>query len=136
MSLLYPILLVDDFTNILEFIENDALAEGCDANQSLAITHNPPIPQQAYGSENGIMYQIHPMLFPFITGNFFVSQQPKGNNRSRYACDGRRYLPDSRYHPMAIQVRFFFRTQKVFSYDFQCFSYRICDRLYYGKIKF
>ncbi|CAF0936294.1 unnamed protein product [Adineta ricciae] len=95
---------IDDFDNILQLIENAPLVGDCDANQPLAITHNPPVPQQAYGSENGIMYQMHPTLLDFITGNVSISQQPKANNRSRYECDGRRYLPDSRYHPMTVRL--------------------------------
>ncbi|CAF1045599.1 unnamed protein product [Adineta ricciae] len=95
---------IDDFENILQIIENDPFAEDWDANQPLAIAHNPPVPRQAYGNESGIMYQIHPTLLGFITGNVSISQQPKGNNRSRYACDGRRYLPDSRYHPMTVKL--------------------------------
>lgn len=109
-------------------MENDPFVEDWDV-------YNPPVPQQAYGNENGIMYQIHPTLLNFISGNMSVSQQPKGNNRSRYACDGRRFLPDSRYHPMTIQVRFLLRIQKIFSYDFECFSYRIYDQLHYKKAK-
>jgi hypothetical protein len=69
---------------------------------------NIPSPQQASGSQDEIMYQMHPSLFDIIVGGMFVKQQPKANNRSRYPCDGSRFLPDSRYHPMSIQVCFFF----------------------------
>jgi hypothetical protein len=74
---------------------------------------NIPIPQQASGSQNGIMYLMYPSLFDFINNVMSVKQQPKANNRSRYECDGRRFLPDSRYHPMAINVCFLFFFYKI-----------------------
>jgi hypothetical protein len=54
------------------------------------------------------MYQMNPSLFSMITGDMYVKQQPKANNRVRYECDGSRFLPDSRYHPMALSVSIFF----------------------------
>ncbi len=48
-----------------------------------------------------------PSAFALITGDIFVKQQPKANNRLRYQCDGPRFLPNSRYHPMSINVSIF-----------------------------
>jgi hypothetical protein len=71
------------------------------------VVTNDPIPQQAAGSENEIQYQMLPNIFAnFINGTISVKQQPKANKRLRYSCDGARFLPDSRYHPMSINVRF------------------------------
>jgi len=66
-----------------------------------------PTPQQASGNQDGIMYRMCPSLFNCINGVMSVKQQPKANNRVRYQCDGSRFLPDSRYHPMSINVCFF-----------------------------
>jgi hypothetical protein len=35
-----------------------------------------------------------------------VKEQPKPDQRARYASDGSRFLPDSKKHPMSIQVCF------------------------------
>jgi hypothetical protein len=56
---------------------------------------------------------MYPSLFDRIDNFMSVKQQPKANNRSRYECDGRRFLPDSRYHPMAINVCFLFFFYKI-----------------------
>ncbi len=66
-----------------------------------------PMPQQAAGNQNGIMYVMHLSIFNVINGVMSVKQQPKANTRFRYQCDGSRFLPDSRHHPMSIEVRFF-----------------------------
>lgn len=65
---------------------------------------NFPVPQEARGNEHGIMYQMCLTIFA-ITGVMSVKQQPKANKRFRYQCDGSRFLPRSRYHPMSIEVR-------------------------------
>jgi len=67
-----------------------------------------PMTQQANGCQDRIMYQMVLFLFNFIDGVVMsVKQQPKANTRLRYQCDGSRFLPDSRYHPMSINVCFF-----------------------------
>jgi len=35
-----------------------------------------------------------------------VKEQPKPDQRARYESDGPRFLPDSKKHPMSIQVCF------------------------------
>ena len=47
--------------------------------------------------------------YPFesIADAMFVKEQPKADQRARYASDGPRFLPDSRKHPMSIQVCLF-----------------------------
>jgi hypothetical protein len=53
------------------------------------------------------------MVFEVITNQFaaiddvmIVKEQPKPGRRARYECDGPRFLPDSKKHPMCIQVCF------------------------------
>ncbi|UJR23127.1 hypothetical protein I4U23_026148 [Adineta vaga] len=87
------------FENIL----NEQSEQDQAVNQDSTVI-NTPVVLQAYGSENGIMYQTLPALLDFIFGDMSVTQQPKANTRSRYSCDGRRFLPDSRYHPMTVQL--------------------------------
>lgn len=65
-----------------------------------------PLPQPIIGNEEGIMYQMCPMLSDHILGQMSVKQQPKANRRFRYACDGARFLPQTRYEPMSINVKF------------------------------
>ncbi len=86
-----------------------------------------PTPRQASGNEDGIMFLMCLSLFNCINGFISVKQQPKANNHVRYQCDGARFLPDSRYHPMAINVCFF----PLIKYHLilMFFSYRI-----YGHI--
>ncbi|CAF4246418.1 unnamed protein product [Rotaria sordida] len=48
---------------------------------------------------------MYPSIFEMIDVAMSVKQQPKANNRIRYDCDGVRFLPDSRYHPLAIHIR-------------------------------
>lgn len=45
--------------------------------------------------------------FESITDPMLVNEQPKADQRARYASDGLRFLPDSRKHPMSIQVCLF-----------------------------
>lgn len=42
--------------------------------------------------------------FESIVDMMLVKVQPKADQRARYASDGPRFLPDSRKHPMSIQV--------------------------------
>jgi len=41
-----------------------------------------------------------------IDNLMIVKEQPKPDQRARYASDGSRFLPDSKKHPMSIQVCF------------------------------
>ncbi len=41
-----------------------------------------------------------------IDNPMIVKEQPKPDQRARYASDGSRFLPDSKKHPMSIQVCF------------------------------
>ncbi|CAF3745604.1 unnamed protein product [Rotaria sordida] len=65
---------------------------------------NMPMSQQIIENSNALMYQMNPFIFEIIDSVMFVKQQPKANNRIRYECDGSRFLPDSRYHPMSINL--------------------------------
>ena len=80
--------------------------------ENASVDRNPPVvsdllPQPVAGNEEGIMYQMCPMLSGHIRGQMSVKQQPKANYRFRYACDGARFLPQARYNPMSINVIFF-----------------------------
>lgn len=55
--------------------------------------------------------------FESIADDMAVKQQPKPDQRSRYASDSIRFLPDSRKHPMSIKVCYFFFLQNM-SYKF------------------
>ncbi|CAF1178786.1 unnamed protein product [Rotaria sordida] len=65
---------------------------------------NMPMFQQIIENSNALMYQMNPFIFEIIDSVMFVKQQPKANNRIRYECDGSRFLPDSRHHPMSINL--------------------------------
>jgi hypothetical protein len=73
-----------------------------------------PTAKQATGNQGGVMYEMAPSSFDSIIGDMYVKQQPKANNRLRYQCDGSRFLPDSRYHPMSIKVSIFFPLIKLY----------------------
>lgn len=53
-----------------------------------------------------IGYEIKTNPFDSIDGNMVVKEQPKPDQRARYESDGPRFLPDSKKHPMSIQVCF------------------------------
>ncbi len=112
----------------IAIIDNESPVQNSTIDDNAEII-NIPIPQQASGSQNGIMYLMYPSLFDFLDNVLSVKQQPKANNRSRYECDGRRFLPDSRYHPMAINVCFLFFFYKISTCIVFC-SCQIYDQLY------
>jgi hypothetical protein len=92
--------MTDTQQDTIAIVNNEQLIQNPDVT-------NTPTPQQAAGSENGIHYLMYPHIFDFIDGVMSVQQQPKANKRLRYQSDGSRFLPDSRYHPMTINVRLF-----------------------------
>lgn len=100
-------LTIDDQNNIPALnnwdLFEETLTEEQDKNEI-----NLPTPQQAVGGDAGIMYLVNPSLFGVLFGNISVKQQPKANDRFRYESDGVRFLPDSRYHPLSIEVDFLF----------------------------
>lgn len=91
--------------------------------QNVIITSNPILQQET----GDIPYQMCPELSDHILGNMSVKQQPIPNYRSRYQCDGSRFLPASRYHPMSINVSFSHYTKFLLFIVFLFFSYPICD---------
>ncbi|CAF2464855.1 unnamed protein product [Rotaria sp. Silwood2] len=63
---------------------------------------NMPISQQTIENQNVLIYyQMYPSIFDTIDASMSIKQEPKANNRIRYDCDGVRFLPGSRYHPLA-----------------------------------
>ncbi|CAF4647122.1 unnamed protein product, partial [Rotaria magnacalcarata] len=40
----------------------------------------------------------------FTDVEMFVTEQPKPDQRARYESDGPRFLPDSKKHPMTVEV--------------------------------
>ncbi|CAF0935011.1 unnamed protein product [Adineta steineri] len=87
----------------MAIVDDEQLLQNPSESQNFAIVDNWVL-KQATGSQDGIMYLMYPMPFGSIAGTMFVTQQPKANKRSRYECDGRRFLPDSRFHPMTVQL--------------------------------
>jgi len=51
-------------------------------------------------------FEINKNSFGSIDDDMSVKEQPKPDQRARYESDGPRFLPDSRKHPMSIQVCF------------------------------
>ncbi len=51
-------------------------------------------------------FEINTNSFALIDDDMSVKEQPKPDQRARYESDGPRFLPDSRKHPMSIQVCF------------------------------
>ena len=87
------------------FEVDEELIQMIDAsNEQSFETQNSPILKTAAGADNGIQYQMFPNLFPEPYGPMAIKQQPMANKRLRYISDGDRFLPDSRYHPMSLQV--------------------------------
>ncbi|CAF1104255.1 unnamed protein product [Rotaria sp. Silwood1] len=82
-------------------ITNMPMPQETTGDQNSSIT-NMPMPQETTGDQNVIMYQMYPSIFEMLDAAISVKQQPKANNRIRYGCDGVRFLPDSRYHPLAV----------------------------------
>jgi hypothetical protein len=50
--------------------------------------------------------KINTYNFALIDDTMTVKEQPKPDQRARYASDGRRFLPESKKHPMSIEVCF------------------------------
>ncbi|CAF4318825.1 unnamed protein product, partial [Adineta steineri] len=95
--------------NAMAIVDNEQLLQNPTEGQNVTEDQNFTIvdnwvPKEATGSQDGIMYLMYSMLFGLLEGTMFVSQQPKANKRLRYKCDGRRFLPDSRSHPMIVQM--------------------------------
>lgn len=95
---------MDDINNSTAIFGNELIWDELIPVGDVHSTDNPASPQTM--EEPYIKCRIIPMLFNFIMSLMFVKQQPKANNRLRYACDGSRFLPDSRYHPMTLGVCF------------------------------
>jgi hypothetical protein len=51
-------------------------------------------------------FEINTNSFASIDDDMSVKEQPKADQRARYESDGPRFLPDSKKHPMSIQVCF------------------------------
>ncbi len=123
-QILISILITDAQNDTNAIFDGEQPIENLTGHQNTNVI-NMPIPQQASGSQDGIMYQMYPSIFADITGTMSVKQEPKANNRSRYQCDGLRFLPDSRYHPMSINVCFFLSLIKYHLILISFFSYQI-----------
>ena len=48
----------------------------------------------------------HNVLFDLISNGMSMKEQPKPDLRARYESDGDRFLPDSKKHPMSIEVSY------------------------------
>ena len=53
-----------------------------------------------------ITSKINTYNFDLIDDTMTVKEQPEPDQRARYASDGSRFLPDSKKHPMSIEVCF------------------------------
>lgn len=103
-SILYSISIVDVQQDQTAILDDEIPFNSSMVNQNMTVTNFSIV--QANGCKNEIMYQVYPDIFQ-MSGAMIVTQQPKANNRLRFECDGIRFLPDSRYHPMTIQVCLF-----------------------------
>jgi hypothetical protein len=95
-----------EFEDILSAAQNDnqTIFDGVQPIENQSTDQTSDIIDTPSENQGGVIYQMDPSAFAFITGDIFVKQQPKANNRLRYQCDGSRFLPDSRYHPMSINL--------------------------------
>ena len=105
-SIAIPIPIADAENDSQTILDGTQPLDNLDTHQNAAIIDDPT-PRQAIGNEDDLMYLMCLSLFTFIEGNLSVKQGPKANNRLRYQSDGSRFLPNSRYNPMAINVGFF-----------------------------
>ncbi|CAF3693452.1 unnamed protein product [Rotaria sp. Silwood1] len=102
-----PLFLPDERRNTLATADNRHMVSNSTFDQYSSIT-NMSILQETIENQNVLMYQMYqmcPTIFEMIDVAMSVRQQPKANNRIRYDCEGIRFLPDSRYHPLAIHVQ-------------------------------
>ncbi|CAF4799541.1 unnamed protein product, partial [Rotaria sp. Silwood2] len=99
-----PCFLPDEQRNTLAILDNWQMMSNSTFDRYSSIT-NMSILQETIENQNVLMYQMCPTIFEMIDVAMFVRQQPKANNRIRYDCEGIRFLPDSRYHPLAIHVQ-------------------------------
>ncbi|CAF1360879.1 unnamed protein product [Adineta steineri] len=87
---------IDDISDI-QIIHNDFTGDELDGNldynlfEEIIITHD-----EVNEVEKQTNYEIN--------GTMTVKEQPKSDQRGRYASDGPRFLPDSKKHPMSIQL--------------------------------
>jgi hypothetical protein len=62
--------------------------------------------QDASQMQEQMASEINKNPFDLIGDDMIVKEQPKADQRARYESDGPRFLPDSKKHPMSIQVCF------------------------------
>ncbi|CAF3684816.1 unnamed protein product [Rotaria sp. Silwood1] len=96
--------LPDEQRNTLAIVDDRQMVPNSTFDQYSSIT-NMSMPQETIENQNVLMYQMCPTMFEMIDVFMSVKQQPKANNRIRYDCDGVRFLPGSRYHPLAIHIQ-------------------------------
>ncbi|CAF3689819.1 unnamed protein product [Rotaria sp. Silwood1] len=96
--------LPDEQRNTLAIVDDRQMVPNSTFDQYSSIT-NMSMPQETIENQNVLMYQMCPTMFEMIDVFMSVKQQPKANNRIRYDCDGVRFLPGSRYHPLAIHIK-------------------------------
>ncbi|CAF4236121.1 unnamed protein product, partial [Rotaria sordida] len=101
----------DEQRDMLAIIDNGQRIPNSTFDQNPSVT-NMMMPQETIENQNVFMYQMYPSIFEMIDIAMSVKQQPKANNRIRYDCEGIRFLPDSRYHPLAIHICCFFSSHK------------------------
>ncbi|CAM4787108.1 unnamed protein product [Rotaria magnacalcarata] len=94
---------LDEQRDTSVIIDDGLVGDYSNAWQSSDFENNPVF-QQIVGDQNGTMYGMNPSVFAIIDGTLSMKQQPKANKRVRYESDGRRFLPDSRYHPMSLNL--------------------------------
>lgn len=67
----------------------------------------PPVDNECViETETTTICAINTNVFDFIGDKMVVKEQPKPDQRARYESDGKRFLPDSKKHPMSITVCF------------------------------
>ncbi|CAF1147068.1 unnamed protein product [Rotaria sordida] len=94
----------DEQKDTLPIVDDGQMLRNSTFDQNLSIT-NMLMPQETIENQKVLMYQMYLSIFEGIDVTMSVEQQPKANNRIHYECDGVRFLPDSRYHPLAIHIR-------------------------------
>ncbi|CAF5218004.1 unnamed protein product, partial [Rotaria magnacalcarata] len=97
------VFVTDEQRDTSVIIDDGLVGDYSNAWQSSDFENNPVF-QQIVGDQNGTMYGMNPSVFAIIDGTLSMKQQPKANKRVRYESDGRRFLPDSRYHPMSLNL--------------------------------
>ncbi|CAF1463540.1 unnamed protein product [Rotaria sordida] len=94
----------DEQQDTLAIVDDGQMLRNSTFDQNPSTT-NMLMPQKTIENQNVLTYQMNPSIFEGIDVTMSVKQQPKANNRLRYECDGVRFLPDSRHHPLAIHIR-------------------------------